>query len=294
MPKSMKNVLFVINHNSTDCCLKLLKISDLSALSIKKVVFFSNGDNIDDRSRIELQNIAADRYIELQFIESINGGYGHAINSSIKIMQSWRVHYDYIFFSNADLVFSKSDGMFNYKNGDIVGFPLYQNGTFVVGSVSALTPIIPFILRKFFGFARPEFGPCRGIHGGLFGMRCDFALKHKLFFPEKYFLYWEEMLFCYNNSSIGRMSFLSDSVIVHHEGEKSIRSDDARYYMFRNGLHFYESDFRSKILVLIWLGLNFVFATLLLFKSRSLHSVRWFFDGLRDFRKGRYGRRSVT
>jgi hypothetical protein len=290
--KKYNNIIFIINYNSFDEFLNLLKRSDFNSLQITKVVLYSNGSNLSESQEQVARVISEEKFLSIDFVEAKNAGYAHAINSCITFIKTNYSGYHFAFFSNADLEFVGSANKFEYYKGEIIGFPLFQNGKFLVSMVSHKSPLLPFSIRKILNSEKIPLGWCTGVHGGFMGLKIDVAINRNMYLPEEYFLYWEEMRFCYEQSRNDTLSYVSDTVIINHDGKKSVKTDDARYYLFRNGLHFYIEVVNSKTLFFLWILLNLFYVTLILTRHRSLLKVRWFYDAFKDYKKSRLGFRS--
>lgn len=255
----MKNILFIINYNSNKQILSLLQSSDLNIININHCVIYNNGEK-PTRNEIESWKINFSKLnITYEILYKKNEGYGAAINSCIGLIKSDYIGYDYAFFSNADIIVKKNASAFAYNLYDAVGFPMYQNGNFIVSKITVFTPLIPFRFRKIFCL-RPKYGPTKIIHGCFFGLRNEFLCRINTKFFEEYFLYWEETQFFYEINKLGCNIGVSDTALINHDGDKSVFLDNARYYMFRNGLFFYRHIYKSFTLFLIWYTINSIYA----------------------------------
>ena len=182
-----KNILFIINYNSNKQISSLLESSNLDINNVTHCVIYSNGDNptIHD---IEIWKINFSKVnITFEVHCQNNNGFGAAINSCISMIKSDYLGYDYAFFSNADITVKKNASSFAYDMYDAVGFPMYQNGNFIVSKITVFTPLIPFRFRKIFGL-KPKYGTSEIVHGCFFGFRIEYLLKINTKFFEEYFL----------------------------------------------------------------------------------------------------------
>lgn len=277
------NHLIVINFNSDNEVSTLLGKSDFRTLKIDNVIVHCNGlpppiDLVDN-----WVTIGVTKGIQLKVVNRENLGYGAAINEWLDS----NLDCEYLFFSNADLWIQPSDVSRVNVKADIVGFGLWQNEKLLLTKISFNTPLIPVRMRNLFGL-KNDFGTCDAIHGGFFGVKKFFSDRSSLRFNEKYFLYWDELWFCYEAKTIHNANIaVSDQVVINHDGEKSGSSGNTRYYMLRNGLDFYFMHQRSLIKGIFYLTLNYFYAlSLKLVKSGD---IQWFSQGLRDFFNGRYG-----
>jgi len=277
------NHLIVINFNSDNEVLNLISKSDFKTLEIDNVIIHCNGlppaiDVMDSWVAV-----AAAKGIQLKVVHRENLGYGVAINEWLDS----NLDCDYIFFSNADLWIQPSKLARINVEADIVGFGLWQNKKLLLTKISFNTPLIPVRMRNLFGL-KNEFGTCDAIHGGFFGVKKNFSDQSSIRFNAKYFLYWDELWFCYEAKTTHNANIsVSDQVVINHDGEKSDSSENTRYYLLRNGLHFYFIHQRSPIKGLLYLTLNFSYALSQIRSNSS--SIRWFSHGVRDFLNGRYG-----
>lgn len=285
-----KNILFIINYNSYKQISSLLQSSDLDIINITHCVIYNNGD-IPTSQDIENWKINFSRVnITFEVLCKKNEGFGAAINSCISLMKYNYLGYDYAFFSNADIVVKKNSSTFAYNMYDAVGFPMYQNGNFIVSKITVFTPLIPFRFRKIFGL-KPKYGPTEIVHGCFFGFRIEYLLGMNTKFFEEYFLYWEETQFFYEINKLGCKIGVSDSVRINHDGEKSVFLDNARYYMLRNGLFFYRHIYKSFSLFIIWYIINTIYAI--------VSSIRfpfklppWYIQGKADYYNNSLGKRN--
>lgn len=286
------NILYVINFNSIQQCKNLLLKSDLNALDIKTVVIYSNGipPNSDDIE--ELYYIAKKINFDIIFNQKNNNGYGAAINDCIENTFIYYSNHKYAFFSNADLFFKCDKNNYPYELSDIVGFPLYENNNYIISRINIFTPLIPFNFRKIIGSSKPDYGSSDMVHGCFFGIKINFLSKVNKLFCEDYFLYWEETRFFYELTRSGHQSFVSDAVRIDHWGAKAVKGDDARYYLLRNGLHFYKRIVKSNTLFFAWFFINSLYAIYLLLKVKKFPS--WYHQGALDFRKKQFGRRIIS
>jgi GT2 family glycosyltransferase len=287
----MHNALFIVNYNSTDQCLNLLRESNLSILEIGNIFILNNGVALSEVQRCSLLDAANLKNCKLSIIDLENRGYGAAINSAIRKLKQDQNPFDYCFFSNADLVIHPGTSSFHYLGFDSVGFPLFEDGKFVISKVNIFTPLIPFRIRKYFSGLKIKTGCSHGVHGCFFGLSARLINDRDVFFNESYFLYWEETRFFYELSKSSINSFVSDVAFIHHDGKKSVISEDARYYLLRNGLNFYAECVESKLLARVWYLLNFIYALALPKDLLQLKLPRWYTQALLDFKNATYGRR---
>jgi GT2 family glycosyltransferase len=283
------NILFIINYNSNNQISLLLQSSDLDSIKISHCVIYNNGEEPSAQD-IENWNINFTKVnISFEVICQKNNGYGAAINSCISLIKSDYLGYEYAFFSNADIIVKKNSSSFAYNMYDAVGFPMYQNGNFIVSKITIFTPLIPFRFRKIF-YLKPKYGQTTIVHGCFFGLRIEYLLKINTKFFEEYFLYWEETQFFYEISKLGCKVGISDAVTISHDGEKSVFLDNARYYMLRNGLFFYRHIYKSFSLFVIWYIINSIYAiTSNLRFPFKLPS--WYMQGISDYNNKFLGKR---
>ena len=284
----MNNILFVIDHNSKEEVHSLIVKSDFINLNIKNIFIISNGNPLTQLEKSVLENASEVKNISINFITIENFGYAAAINYCFKIIDNKCNNYNYAFFSNADIYFTKDNNKYNFINFDVVGFPMYENSKFTVSKINIFTPFLPFRIRNRLNTS-PTFGKCKIVHGCLFGIRIDFIINNiKIKFYEEYFLYWEETRFFYELSKTIANIGVSDSIRVSHDGLKSVKRDDARYYMFRNGLDFYRNVVGSKIMFLAWKYLNYFFALL---SKKDGDLPNWYKDAVNHYKKNFFGNR---
>jgi GT2 family glycosyltransferase len=283
------NILFIINYNSSNNINFLLQSSDLSVINITHCVIYNNGETpspqVINSWKINFSKVN----ITFDVLCNKNDGYGAAINHCINLIKSDFYDYDYAFFSNTDLTIKKNAAAFSYDMYDVVGFPMYQSGNFIVSKITIFTPLIPFRFRKILCF-RPEYGSTTIVHGCFFGLRIRSLFEIKITFFENYFLYWEETQFFYEINKLGYKVGVSDFVKINHDGKKSVILDNARYYMFRNGLFFYRYVCKSYTLYVIWYVLNFLYALMSIIRI-PFKFPSWYVQGKCDFNNNLLGKR---
>lgn len=287
----LKNIIFIINYNSHEQISKLLNLSDLSIVNITHCVIYNNGGMPSDTQINDWNKSFLNSNISFEVLYRKNDGYGSAINECINLVKINYSKFDYVFFSNADITTTQKSNLYPYSNYDAVGFPMYQHNKYIVSKITIFTPLIPFRFRKFF-YSKPEFGLAKIVHGCFFGLRVKSLFKLKIKFYEKYFLYWEETQFFYEINKLGFTVGISDMLKINHDGEKSVFLDNARYYMFRNGLYFYRYVYQSYFLFLFWLLINYIYAFIFCLKNfNSLPS--WFIQAKFDYDKNKFGKRTL-
>ena len=287
------NYLFVINYNSDAQVYSLLVQSDLSCLNINSVIVYSNGANPLLGQPSHWSNTLSD--LELTFLFGENKGYAAAINHCIAWARSHLDDAQMLFFSNADIVIHPGTNESTYPCAlyDVCGFPVYQRKFLVFDKIYVYSPLVPVSLSKYLArFRSPSYGLSQIVHGSLFAIRMDFLSSHRLCLSEDYFLYWEELDFCYRAGRCGAKIGVSDEVSVVHDGEKAGSLSSARYFMLRNGLYFYSSIFRPMILgyllAFLWLASNVLYLPLALLREQD---IDWFVASLKDFLFGIRGPR---
>ena len=271
------NHLVVINYNSKNEVTTLLTKSKFKSLDITNLTVHCNGHQSTSDIFFQWQKLALERDVNLEIIHADNDGYGMAINEYLDKDLSC----DYIFFSNADLWFEDAPQSVIGITTDIVGFGLWQKNKLLLTQISSRTPLIPLRFRKLF-VKENKFGASEAVHGGFFGVKADFARQSKLRFNQTYFLYWDELWFCYEASQkYGASISVSDQIKVHHDGEKTGPEEDSRYYMLRNGLDFYFNQQSHYLNGIVLLSINLIYS--ILGAAKKWEVPYWFYDGLRDY-----------
>jgi GT2 family glycosyltransferase len=108
--------------------------------------------------------------------------------------------------------------------------------------------------------------------------------------PEEYFLYFEDIDFCFGARAAGiRLGVALDAVVYHKDG-KSSTSLEKEYYYARNLLHFVRKNMPLALPFSFWYLLVHR-TTLKLFKGQ-FHNIAWLLRGVRDFLRGRLGERA--
>lgn len=286
-----ENILFIINYNSHNQIISLLEESDLNCINISHCIIYNNGEIPSEKINNIWEDLFKELHISYEVIFAPNKGYGAAVNACINLTKLKYPKYKYAFFSNADIVISKNSSSFPYDRYDAVGFPMYQNKSYIVSKISIFTPLIPFRFRKLF-FSKPKFGYAEIVHGCFFGLRINFLYKLKTIFFEEYFLYWEETQFFYEINRQGASIGVSDSIRINHDGKKSVMIDNARYYMLRNGLYFYRYVYKSFIMLSLWRFINYLYALIAGF-GFPIRLPNWYIQGTSDFSNKRFGKRII-
>lgn len=283
----MSNILFIINYNSDSSVSNLIRHSSFESIDISKIVVVSNGLKPLQNTIHAWINTIKNSCVDLDSINICNLGYGAAINHCFSLLATVYADYDYCFFSNSDLTFVSSDNTYNFRSYDAVGFPMYDNGNFMISKISILTPFIPFRLRRYFSL-KPKFGNSQVVHGCFFGIKVNTILNTGVRFYEDYFLYWEEMRFFYELDLLGINIGVSNTLKINHDGVKSIVLDDSRYYLLRNGLDFYKNMVRSSVLFYAWLMVNWLYAKLAP-ANGFLVTPDWYSQAINAFKMSSFG-----
>lgn len=287
------NILCVISHNSTEEVIKLVSESIFQPIHISEVLVLSNGHEVSSEEQFELTLIAERKKLNIHFYNTENKGYGNAVNYAVSLALTLIGNAcEYVFISNPDLVLKEHENRFPYNNYDIVGFPLFEGDKFIISHLTAFTPFIPNSLRKKFKF-RPHYGKAKIIHGGFFGLKVSFLRSFNFQFYEDYFLYWEEVKTFYELNQVGINPHVSDTIIVNHDGEKSITSLNGRYYLLRNGIAFYSNTVRSKLLSNLWKVLSFLMLLKFVIYNKENFTINliWYKQAILDYKQGYSGPR---
>ena len=279
------NVLVIINYNSDREVTNLIEKSNFASLNITEVIVHCNGSISDVVQRQRWEKQVTRKNVKLKVNSAENKGYGVSINYWLEN----DLNVDYIFFCNADLWIENNPySKYRYET-DLVGFGLWQNKKLLLTKINYLTPLIPVRVRRALRLST-EFGQSKAVHGGFIGVRQDFVRKSNIRFNDIYFLYWDELWFCEEASNKYKASIgVSDQIIINHDGEKAGKTEDTRYYMLRNGLHFYLQKKRCVVCALALLVMNFILAALL--RAREGTRQAWFKDSIYDFYKKNFGKR---
>ena len=280
------NALIIVNYNSNDQVTELLKASKFDFLNISKVFVHCNGDKADNSYLITWYEIAISKNLSLSVVNEKNLGYGEAINHWLNL----NLQYKYLFFSNADLWIDENQNFKVPLNADIVGFGLWQNNKLLLSKISFLTPLLPVRFRNLLNI-RNKFGNSKAIHGGFFGVKTSFIKKTNIRFNNYYFLYWDELWFCYEAyNKFAASIIVSDMAIINHDGIKSGHLNETRYYLLRNGLDFYINKKSCVLCSVILILINFIYAvTQFIFRKEK---PKWFFDSIYDYKKRNFGKAS--
>jgi GT2 family glycosyltransferase len=282
----MKSKIVLINHNTGHQAKTFIEKSDYHYLSPTEIIIVSNGEPLQSSIKNSIDAALSKKNIKFRELQVKNEGYAAAINLFTDSSQSRLVDEEFIFFSNCDLILKKAEENFdnNYNECDILGFWVYQKGRAVFGEIDEFSPLIPTRIRTHIN-RKVRSGQVAGVHGGFFGVSKEFLKSNREILPEKYFMYWDELDAFYRYKKNGNTIFLSKALIVEHDGQKSIGSIDARYYMLRNGLHFYVYVMNSKTMAIAWLLINTIYRVVV---NRE---AGWYFEGIRDFLKSSLGPR---
>lgn len=287
------NILCIISYNSSKEVIKLVSESNFLPIHVSQVLVLSNGHEVNSEEQFELTRIAKGKKINICFYNTENKGYGNAVNHAISLALSLiGSTCEYIFISNPDLVLKEHENLFPYNGWDIVGFPLFEEDNFIISKLTAFTPFIPNSLRKKVNF-RPNYGKAKIIHGGFFGLKISFLGSLNFKFYEDYFLYWEEMKTFYELNQLGINPYVSDTIIVNHDGEKSITSLNGRYYLLRNGIAFYSNTVKSKLLSNLWKIVSFLMLLkfVIINKENFTLNLNWYKQAILDYKQGYSGPR---
>lgn len=284
----MLSKLVLINYNSDLEVLNLIKNSDFDKIGVIEIVVISNGKPLESTIKKNIKSCLITKEIILNEIYLENNGYAAAINHFKNFELDTFDSLDMIFFANCDLIIQNNldfDLEVDIGNVDILGFPVYQKERPIFGEVTQLTPLVPAKFYRYLGIdIKSRF--VVGVHGGFFGVSCDFLKKCNEVLTEKYFMYWDELDSFHFFSRRGCRIFLSNFVKIKHEGIKTISSSDARYYMFRNGLHFYFRESKNYLAFILWFCINTAYR--IVFRKNK----NWYISAIRDFALNKLGKRS--
>jgi hypothetical protein len=273
-PSAMaRNILFVISYNSSNQVDSLLLNSDFQILNLSHIFIACNGHEFYDTNKLRIRMLATDLNLSITAISLPNKGYGGAINDCISFLLDSSSIYATVFFSNADIhICQSTTAKYRFTDFDICGFPMYQNSKLVASTLGFFSPFIPRRIASYLGATNNASGPCKAVHGGLFGLSYQAINHYSLRMREEFFLYWEELCLCYDALKMNLSVGVSDELLIFHESLKSTTADMARYYILRNGIYFYGHIYGNRLSKLVLPPIWACFALVLYILSAPIRS----------------------
>lgn len=252
--------------------------SDLSGIEVI-IVDNNSGDGIEE----EVKKIKGVKFIQAGF----NSGYTGGNNLGIKHAVSSGS--DYIFILNPDATVAK-DTIRNLVlaaekgNGDIVGPKILFDDKKTIWYAGGVIDI-QNVLGKHIGLDEQDNGQYNTFSETGFVTGAAILIKRQVFerigyFDERYFLYLEEVDFCYRAKKVGMKILYQPAAVVYHKNARStgLGSPLQDYYISRNRLLF---AFKFLSLRTRFALLRHIFATIYLQTRRK---------ALFDFIFGRFGK----
>jgi GT2 family glycosyltransferase len=256
----------VLNYNNASATVRCIKSLLNSNYENFKIFLVDNNSSDNSVNAIKDFLYRGGEFIKkIEFLESdYNGGYAYGNNIAIKeIVKDKR--YSYIWILNNDTTV-EADSMKNLieaakqSKADIIGTPLYDKTNklqVVCGGVNKLTGSTYYIKRW-------ENVPsvCDYIHGASLFMRANVVHKIGLL-PQDYFLYYEEVDFCFKAKKAGLKLDIAKNVRVFHEEGATTKvdpNDRIAVMKLTNRILFYKKYFK------IHIGMYFGVAISILYK----------------------------
>ena len=254
------------NWQDTIECLESIKLLDYRNIEIvlMEVCDLNN-------SLINLKKYLKDYPFKLKLIElSENNGFAYANNQAIKYIQTQN-EVEYIWLLNNDTVVKRKtlSALLNFYDNNIV-----KTNIGFVGS-KILEYNEPEIIQTVGGNFNPKKGYSKLIGKGEKDInqynsdfKADYVIGASMFFqknllniigfmPEEYFLYYEDIDWCFAASKKGYSNYTCvDSVVLHKQGgstgnkyTKKTTNLYTRKYMYSSYLKFYKNHFNKYIII---------------------------------------------
>ena len=252
----MKLQIILVNYNTTELlvkCLETLKAQVIPGDYRIVVVDNNSPDGGAERLRREYQHI---NLIE----NSTNGGYAHAVNRAIREFNS-----DYILLLNPDIevkpgaISAMLDFMTKHQDAGIVGGKLLNpDGTLQYSCRTFYTLPVILLRRTFLGKLFPkskrlarhlmtdwDHNSVREVDwmlGACLMIRRS-ALREVGLMDERFFLYFEDVDWCYRMKKGGwKVYYLPEALMVHHHQRQSAKGvmNKTLLYHIMSMFHFYD------------------------------------------------------
>ncbi len=252
----MKLQIILVNYNTTELlvkCLESLKKQHIPVDYRIVVVDNNSQDEGAERLRRDYQDISVIK-------NSINGGYARAVNQAIREFNS-----DYILLLNPDIevkpgsISTMLDFMSTHHDAGIVGGKLLNpDGTLQYSCRSFYTLPVILLRRTFLGKLFPkskrlarhlmtdwDHNSVREVDwmlGACLMIRRS-ALKEVGFMDERFFLYFEDVDWCYRMKKGGwKVYYLPEAQMIHHHQRQSAQGfmNKTLLYHIMSMFHFYD------------------------------------------------------
>ncbi len=269
-------IVYVVDNASPDNSMHTMQQWAQS----KQIAFLSCQESEKDHTR-DLSKYA------LVFIQTQdNGGYAAGNNVGIKFALNDAV-FQYIWILNNDTVVPK-DTLQNVLDfatktaSDLTGIPLFEQSTqrlqAYCGHIDKYTGKSSYVTDK-----RQIGDPLNYIHGASMFIKTDTFSKIGLL-PEEYFLYYEEVDFCFNARKHGLKIGIAEKSKVYHKekGAQYSQNSDIDILKLTNRIIFYKKYFSCYFGLYIGVGISLLYKVL---TGRALLAMRTVQYLLRDVKK---------
>lgn len=300
----MKLLIILVNYNTTPLLLKCLQTLEQQRLDVDHRVVVVDNHSLDGGC----DQIAA-QYPSVTLIRNAeNGGYAKAVNQAIREFNS-----DYILVLNPDIEVTpgaiKTMLAFMTKTPDagIVGGKLLNpDGTLQHSCRTFYTLPVLLLRRTFLGKLFPnstliahhlmldwDHNSVREVDwmlGACLMIRRD-ALKEVGLMDERFFLYFEDVDWCYRMKKGGwKVYYLPEARMIHHHQRHSAKGvlNKTKLYHLTSMLHFYAKwgnvafflkKYRAVLAMMLFLGLDLVAMNVAFYGAHALRQhLQTFFN----------------
>lgn len=170
---------------------------------------------------------------ELYFIDNTNNNQGYAAGVNKGIKKAIADGYELFVVGNPDIKLDKLDLSDSLDKFDLFGFAMHQQGkTYYGGAIDSLRMSGGLINIK----PKTRFSTVDFVSGSLMFIKKKVIDKIG-FFDDKYFMYYEDVDFCYRAKKAGFKVGI-DSKIVYEHYETSQNNPKKEFYLLKNRLRF--------------------------------------------------------
>jgi GT2 family glycosyltransferase len=252
----MKTLISVLNYNNFLATKKC--INSILSIPQKNLKIFIVDNNSSDNSFLKLKS----EFPSLKIYKSnYNGGYAAGHKNAVSY--ALKNEFDFIWILNNDLTIRKNtlesllSGARKYGLGLYGSITLKSESPDVINFGGGLTNDIskPFNYNSFENYSLKEYlktiklRPVQSIEGSSFLISTEIIIKHG-FMREDFFMYGEEIDYCYRLNKLGIKSYIVPTSVVIHKGAESLKKKRylEKYYRRRNFLFFEKDHYGVSIL----------------------------------------------
>jgi len=233
--------IIILTYNSSAYILNLIK-SLISLRDEFEIIVVDNASTDDTLKLVESSGLKVQKVIKLPK----NIGFAGGINAGAKVSSG-----EYLLFLNPDTVFEHGtikDLLKIYEKNEKVGIVggkmIDENGNpeRSAGRFFNLFEVLITVLGldEVFGvrFSPKKFTKVDFVSGGFMMVKKDLFEKLRGF-DEKFFMYVEDMEFCFRAKKIGINTYFTPNAVVSHKGQGSSNRGFAIIHIYKGLLYFY-------------------------------------------------------